>query len=352
LATLNYRLQFEKWQIVTGIGLRSDLLSQKNITLDSNFKKQYQGLVPSLDLNYTITPNQSMQMNYTGSFEELTVQQLQPVNTTTDSLFIQKGNPSLRQPFKHTFSLSYRSLQPQSMKLFSVNLNGDITRHAVANSVLQLANGAQVYKPVNLNGDFNVSLNASYGMTLKRMSTNVTLTGTAGYVQSPGLLNNIQSETRSITTGVILSTTTTIKSKLDLTTNLSFGYSAYQYAFGNEQAVHYFSTKANAKLSYFLNRWTFSANASYNFNSSLPAGFRKDILLLSPAVSRRIFRNKAGEIRFLVFDILNQNSGVSRNVSGNIIQNLQSEVRGRYGMITFTYTFRHFPGLANKPPDK
>jgi len=347
LVSGSYRLQLDKWQLVAGFGWRWDVLSQRNISLGELFKKQYKGPAPSATLNYSITANKSLQMTYSGSVVELSVQQLQPVSITADSLFIQKGNPLLRQPFKQAFSLSYQSLQPRRMRIFSVSLNGDVTQRAVSNSVVQLPNGAQVNMPVNMNGNFDLSLNASYGIPVKKWATSLTVSGNAGYVQTPELLNLMQAETRSWNSGVTLSSTTTIRNKIDWTTDLSVGYNGYRYAFGTAQAEDYFSMRALSRVSYYVGRWVLSMNASYTFNNGLPAGFRPDVLLLSPALSHRVFRNKAGEIRLLVFDLFDQNSGITRTVSDNRIINMQSQVRGRYGMISFTYTFRHFPGLAH-----
>jgi len=347
LASVGYRLQLARWQLTASAGWRWDLLSQQDITVDSVFRKQYRGLIPTAGVNYAFSGTRTLQMNYSGSFEALSIQQLQPVSITLDSLFIQKGNPSLRQPFKHIISFAYRSIR--GMRVFSAGLNGTVTMQGVAHSVIQLDNGAQVSTPVNLNGAYDLSLSVSYGLPLKKLATNLTISGTVGTVQSPELLNGLSADMRSWTSGLNLSSATTIRNRLDWTTDLSLGYNANRYAFGQTAAVDYLNLRASSRLSYFfLDRWALSANTTYTYNNGLPAGFRRGVLLLSPALSRRVLRNKAGEVRLLVFDLLGQNSGVSRSVGENRIVNLLSEVRGRYGMISFSYTFRRFPGLAVK----
>src|SRR5262249_41971492 len=155
-------------------------------------------------------------------------------------------------------------------RMFSLSLNGDVTRNAVSNSVVQLANGAQVNMPVNMNGNFDLSLNASYGIPIKKWATNMTVSGNAGYVQSPELLNLVRAETRGWNGGVTLSSTTTIKNKLDWTTDLSFGYNAYRYAYSNVQATDYFSMRALSRVSYYVGRWVVSMNGSYTYNNGLP----------------------------------------------------------------------------------
>ena len=55
-----------------------------------------------------------------------------------------------------------------------------------------------------------------------------------------------------------------------------------------------------------------------------------------------MLKNKAGELKFYVFDLLNQNISISRNVTSNFIQDLQTRVLKRYFMISFTYNLRKF----------
>ena len=58
-------------------------------------------------------------------------------------------------------------------------------------------------------------------------------------------------------------------------------------------------------------------------------------------------KDDKGQLKFSVFDILNQNRSVFRFSSENYITDRQVNILQRYFMLTFTYNIRSF-GAANK----
>ena len=67
-----------------------------------------------------------------------------------------------------------------------------------------------------------------------------------------------------------------------------------------------------------------------------------NIPLWNASLSKQLFKKKEGEIKFYMFDLLNQNVSIRRTVSGNSIQDIQTQVLKRYFMVSFTYNLRRF----------
>jgi len=90
---------------------------------------------------------------------------------------------------------------------------------------------------------------------------------------------------------------------------------------------------------------------TYSYNSGLASGYNAGLPLWNATFAKELFDKKQGEIKIGVFDLLNQNVSVSRNVTNNYIQDVQNNVLKRYFLLTFTYNLKKFPG-GQKQMDK
>ncbi|MEN9458509.1 MAG: hypothetical protein RL135_1087, partial [Bacteroidota bacterium] len=97
---------------------------------------------------------------------------------------------------------------------------------------------------------------------------------------------------------------------------------------------------------YTKSGWVFSTDFRYIKNTGRAEGFNTNIPLWSASIAKQLFKKKDGELKFYVFDLLNQNQSLTRNVTGNTIQDVSTVVLKRYFMISFTYNLRSFGAPA------
>jgi len=67
------------------------------------------------------------------------------------------------------------------------------------------------------------------------------------------------------------------------------------------------------------------------------------------AIAKKILKDQKGEIRLSVFDLLDQNQSISRNVTETYFEDVTTMVLKQYFMLTFTYNLKNFGKAPARP---
>ena len=128
---------------------------------------------------------------------------------------------------------------------------------------------------------------------------------------------------------------------MNFSSNSSFNMA--RYTLQPQQNGDFFTqTVSTEATAYSKSGWVFSLDFDYIYNAGRAQGFNTSIPLLNASISKQMLKNKAGELKFYMFDLLNQNVSITRNITGNTIQDVSTRVLTRYVMVSFTYNLRRF----------
>lgn len=345
--TLNYRLQNAKYNFSIGSGVQAGDLISKNLSKDSSITQNFVNFFPTMNFRYDFSRTKNLRIFYNGRTGQPTAQQLQPVVDNSNPLNITTGNPNLKQQFIHTFRILFNSFDVVSQKLFFATINANFTANDIQNSTTYLPNGAQFTRPVNLSGTYNINGFLNYGFPLKKPKSNINLGVNLSNSQSQTLVNNLSNYTRNTTAGFNASWTTNIKEGFDMNFSSNSSFSFARYTLQPQQNGDFFTQTFVAEPTvYTKSGWVFSTDFRYIKNTGRAEGFNTNIPLWSASIAKQLFKKKDGELKFYVFDLLNQNQSLTRNVTGNTIQDVSTVVLKRYFMISFTYNLRSFGAPA------
>lgn len=106
-AYVNLSKQIKKWSFQMGLRLENTNATGHQLTNDSTFTRNFTNLFPSVFINYTINPKNSLTLSYSRRITRPNYQDLNPFTFFLDSLSYKKGNPFLQPQFTHNFELSY-----------------------------------------------------------------------------------------------------------------------------------------------------------------------------------------------------------------------------------------------------
>lgn len=341
--TLSYRIQNKMMNLSIGSGIQVGDLSSNNLTKDSAIKQHYVNFYPTATFRYDFTKTKNLRINYSGRTSQPSATQLQPIADNTNPLNIVLGNPNLKQQFTQNMRMMFSSFDVFTQRVFFATINASATQNDIQNSVIIQPNGAQVTQPVNLDGTFSASGYFNYGFPIKKPKSNMSFTGNLSYNQSQNLINLKSNYTKNTIAGGTVKWTTNLKDNFDMNFSSNSSFTFARYTLQSAQNADYFTQTFTTEATYYTKSgWVVASDFDYIINTGQSAGYNTNIPLWNASLSKQLFKKKEGEIKFYMFDLLNQNVSIRRTVSGNSIQDIQTQVLKRYFMVSFTYNLRRF----------
>jgi len=354
--TLNYRIQNPKFNFSMGSGIQWTSYNSLNTTKAIDVTHSYVNLTPAVNFTYSFTHMQRIRFFYSGRTGQPSASQLQPLTTTNDNINYTAGNPGLKPQFTHSIRLLYQSYNPSTQNVLFATINASTTVNDIQSEIVPNNKGGQTTAYVNLDGTYSVSGYFDYGWSLKKPKSNLNLITNIGYSQSQTLVDSTfggggfqHDYSKSTTLSETVSWTTNIKKNFDMNLSAASNYTIARNTLHPQQNFNYFSQVVNAEITAYTNSgWLIATNFTYTYTDNQVPGFNASIPLISPSIAKELFKKKNGEIRLSVFDLLNENTSVSKSVSFNRVSSSRTSTLQRYAMLTFTYNLNNFAGRGQK----
>ncbi|MBI3720065.1 MAG: outer membrane beta-barrel protein [Sphingobacteriales bacterium] len=336
---LNFRSQRKK--LTFGVGATIQYASLLSIRKNSNntIKQYFTNLLPSGNLTYNFSKTKNLRLEYNTLTQQPTTAQLQPVQDVSDPLNIREGNPNLKQNYQHNINLNYFAASPLSQKNFFAYINFSTTQNALVNSDVLSANGVRTTSYKNANDVYNLFGGIDVGFPIKKLHTRINLGTNTILYNNYNFLNGVKNNIKNIAINPRTSVTYTYKEKVDITASARFSYNQIRYSLQNIYNDNYwrntYELEANINLP-----WNIGLNneLTYTTNTGRSAGYNRNVALWNVSITKGMFKYKRGTMKLSVYDLLNQNIGITRNANLNYIEDARYTVLNRFYMLGFTYS--------------
>jgi hypothetical protein len=353
---LGYQYSTEKLKFQTELQYQSAKLDNrqefpKSFQLERNFS----AWLPTLRLEYKFSPTTNLQLDYDTQTAEPDIRQLQPVINNTNPLQVRVGNPDLDQSYNQEVRLRFRSQNPDKDTNWFLFASSSLTNRFISNSTLiasaplalaegiTLQKGAQLLKPVNLDGFWEMRSWANYGMPLEFIKSKLNISAGGGMTRRPGQVNDRIGFTNSKRLSTGLSIASSISENLDFNLSSRSSFNSSENTLNSNLNTNFFQQRFRLNFNWILGPGIiYRLDLNHQINSGLNAGFNTNFSLVNMSLGKKVFKNQRGEVSLMVYDLLNQNANVRRNISDTFIEDIQTNVLQQYFMLSFTYNIRRF----------
>lgn len=351
-----YRYKKRKISLNASINYNiSTLKSEQTYPEEYNIDKTFYSFITYIIFRYNISRDKNFNIYYRATTNAPSVSQLQNVLDNSNPLQLSIGNPDLRQEYGHSVTLRLSTINFSNMNTFLVMLNGSYksnyigTNTLIAKSDTTLSNGiflnsgSQLSTPQNINGYITTQSFMTYGMPVDLISCNINLNLSLNYTRIPGLVNDVNNYSNSYSCGLGGVISSNVSTDIDFLISSTSYYNVIKNSYSKSNNQEYFSQQNNVRLYWMLfDEFVLQGNLSHKYDGGLSDNLNPNTFYLDLSFGVKLFSENRGEIKFSVYDVLNQNTNISRQTTDYYYQEYSTNVIGRYFLFSFIYNFREF----------
>lgn len=349
--------------------------------IDTLITRKVFNISPQIRFRYRFSKTDNLDIRYRGSASQPSMTNLLAVVDNSDPLNISMGNPGLKPSWTNSFNANYRGYNADYQRTLAGGLSYSQTRNSISNlMVYDEATGVRYTRPENISGNWNANghfvYNAGFGpektFTLSSF-TRLNYNNQVGYVSSfDGKNSNFNTAPLVRATAVnsydvifkaaspqkSTTRTTGVNENLDATYRGSWGDVGLLGSLGYQHSRSTLQDNANmdtwnfaygARANIYLS-WGMSISTDIRMNSRrgyAEESMNTDELLWNAQITQSFLKNKAATLSLQFYDILQQQSNVSRMVNSMMRSDSWNNAINAYCMVHFIYKLNIFGGTKN-----
>ncbi len=317
--------------------------------------KIFRNILPMATLNIRSDRTMSLQFQYRTSTNTPSPSQLQTAIDNTNPVQLSTGNPDLKQTYTHSITGRFGMPNPQERTSFFVTLSYSRSNNAIATSVflasrdtilpggIELKQGTQLSRPVNVNGQQSARAFLMYGFPVEFLGSNMNLNAGLTLSNSPGLINGVENLSRSTNYSQGINIVSTFSTDIDFTLSYTGNYTSTKNSVLSTYDNTYYSHVAGVRST--IDVWEgliVRTDLTQRYYSGLKSTFTQRYTMWNASIGKKLFNNDQGEITLSVYDILRQNTNISISTTEMYTETQRTNALGQFILLTFTYTLRSF----------
>lgn len=359
LNTINPYAQFllNKSKLSATVRVGANIYNQDNFGnyKDVDYSNSQQKTLPDLQGNIRYQKgNNSVMLMYNYSTSLASSSQVLPIEDQSNLTSTTVGNPDLDPNKSHNINLMFGNFDRKTRQGFNANIGYTYNESSIVNSVV--TNDTDLTRRItyeNVKGNYrlmgNVNFNKQYQKGVNKFRLNVGLMASYALNQGFNQSEKYQAYNTTVAPNIRLNWDYSDYLTISPSYRLNFTNTKYEnYRIdGQDNITHNFGIKT---ISTFPKNLTWTNDFSYNYNSRMAAGFKRDFFLWNTSLMYRFFNDKL-EAGVKVYDLLNQNNSYTRTITEDAITDQRNNILTRFVMFSLTFNLNQFGGKSTKGGD-
>ena len=354
-ASVGLRFIRPKYQLNVGMSFQpqNSTLSYKKGDYMIDTTRTVFNFAPNMDLRFRFSKVSQLRFTYRGRSNQPTMENLLPITDNSNPLNIRMGNPGLKPSFAHTMRLFYNTYNAEKQRGIMTHFSFTATQNSISNSTrYNEETGGLITRPENINGNWNAFGMFGFNTALKNKKYTINTFTNVNYQNNVAFLYNqdTKNNDRNTSTGLTLGERVTGSYRNDwfeFSLNGSINYTAERNKLrpeNNQEPYTYsYGASTNITMPWKMTLATNIANQSRR--GSRDSSMNRDELIWNAQLAQSLLKG-AATVSFEVYDILRQQSNISRSLSADMRSVSEYNGINSYCMVHFIYRLNIFGSKA------
>ena len=354
-ASVGLRFIRPKYQLNVGMSFQpqNSTLSYKKGDYMIDTTRTVFNFAPNMDLRFRFSKVSQLRFTYRGRSNQPTMENLLPITDNSNPLNIRMGNPGLKPSFAHTMRLFYNTYNAEKQRGIMTHFSFTATQNSISNSTrYNEETGGLITRPENINGNWNAFGMFGFNTALKNKKytintfTNVNYQNNVAFLYNQDTKNNDRNTSPGLTLGERV-TGSYRNDWFEFSLNGSINYTAERNKLrpeNNQEPYTYsYGASTNITMPWKMTLATNIANQSRR--GYRDSSMNRDELIWNAQLAQSLLKG-AATVSFEVYDILRQQSNISRSLSADMRSVSEYNGINSYCMVHFIYRLNIFGSKA------
>lgn len=349
-ASISLRVINEKYRLNIGVNFipQKSEMTYKYLGVDTAVVRNVSNFTPNVRFRYRFSKQTQLRIDYRGSTSQPSMTDLLDITDDSDPLNITKGNPGLKPSFSNKISTEFSTFNPTTQQNIRFRAEYNNTSNSISNQMqYDSETGVRTTKPENINGQWDARAFLVYTTALKNQKFTVNSFTMGNYSNQPSYLLQGEESMKNIT------------KNMNIMEALRFNYRSDVFDVSLKGSIRYSDVNNKLQSSSNMNTYDFSYGGettirfpwnmeiSTNIENSSRRGYSSasmntDELIWNAQIAQNFLKGNAATISFQVFDILRNQSNVSRSITASMRSDTEYNAINSYCMLHFIYRLNIF----------